>query len=233
MLARAEVLGEGPSIRNFMVLRDDPGLAIEETWDAMGMRATGSHDLLLRDVFLPADRDFGARKQKTDAVPRSAAGGAWFALGVSATSLGVAQAARDYAVEFARTRTPNSNKTIKEYPGVRERVARIDVLLQRCRSMIYDAARSWEDGVDDGMSAADRVAVAKVDALNSCIEAVDLAMRVVGGVGLLWNRTMERFYRDVRVPLHNPPLEDRALDQLAVSALDQSDRPGLVDRVEP
>ena len=89
-----------------------------------------------------------------------------------------------------------------------------------------DAARAWESrdatdaGADAGMAPADRVAAAKIDALDNCIEAVDLAMRVVGGVSLQKRRPIERYYRDVRAGLHNPPLEDRALEQLAASALD-------------
>jgi alkylation response protein AidB-like acyl-CoA dehydrogenase len=70
------------------------------------------------------------------------------------------------------------------------------------------------------MPAIDRVAVAKVETLNACIEAVELAMRVVGGVSLQRSRPLERYFRDVRAPLHNPPLEDRALEQLARRALD-------------
>jgi alkylation response protein AidB-like acyl-CoA dehydrogenase len=136
-------------------------------------------------------------------------------------SIGVAGAARDYAVAFARERTPNDARTIKEYPGVRSRIARIDLLLQRSRALVYDAARAWEEREPHGMRPFDRVAVAKADALNSCIEAVELAMRIVGGVSLQKKRPIERYYRDVRAPLHNPPLEDRALEQLARSALDE------------
>jgi alkylation response protein AidB-like acyl-CoA dehydrogenase len=46
-------------------------------------------------------------------------------------------------------------------------------------------------------------------------------MRVVGGVSLQKSRPIERYYRDVRAALHNPPLEDRALEMLARSALDE------------
>jgi alkylation response protein AidB-like acyl-CoA dehydrogenase len=46
-------------------------------------------------------------------------------------------------------------------------------------------------------------------------------MRVVGGVSLTRRRPIERYYRDVRAGLHNPPLEDRALEQLARVALDE------------
>jgi alkylation response protein AidB-like acyl-CoA dehydrogenase len=66
-----------------------------------------------------------------------------------------------------------------------------------------------------------RAAAANIDALNSWIEAGDLAMRVVGGVSLQKRRPIERYYRDVRAALHNPPLEDRALEMLARAALDE------------
>ena len=153
---------------------------------------------------------------------------AWFALGVAATTVGVAQAARDFAVSFARERTPNSQQTIKDYPGVRTRIARIDLLLQRSRALIRDADANWEasrapgrSAPRQGMSAMNRVAAAKIDTLNNCIEAVDLAMRVVGGVSLLKKNPIERYYRDVRAGLHNPPIEDRALEMLARAALDE------------
>ena len=103
---------------------------------------------------------------------------------------------------------------------MRRRIARIELLLQRNRALIADAAAAWESGEDSGMPASDRVAIAKVDALNNAIKAVDEAMRVVGGVSLQKSRPIERYYRDVRAGLHNPPLEDRALEQLARNALD-------------
>jgi len=220
---------ERPAIGNFMLYRDDPGFRVEETWDSLGMRSTGSHDIVLENVQLGPER-LMTRRNPGSADPRGTSGFVWFALGLSATTIGVARAARDYAVGYARERTPNSNRTIKEYPGVRTRIARIDILLQRSRALVFDAAAAWESRAEPpptlrGMSPADRVAAAKVETLNACIEAVDLAMRVVGGVSLQKKRPIERYYRDVRAALHNPPLEDRALEQLARSALDEPPEP--------
>jgi len=215
---------EPPRVGNIMVLRTDPGVSVVETWDSMGMRATGSHDLLLENVRLPEER-LMTRRMLAAADPRGGAGMAWFALGLCATSTGVARAAREYAVAYARERTPNSNRTIKDYPGVRTRIARIDMLLQRSRALTYDAAAAWESQSTTGMRPIERVAVAKIETINACIEAVDLAMRVVGGVSLQKSRPIERFYRDVRAPLHNPPLEDRALEQIARAALDEAPEP--------
>ncbi|MGI8925793.1 MAG: acyl-CoA dehydrogenase family protein [Tepidiformaceae bacterium] len=216
-----------PAIGQFMVLRDDAGVGIDPTWDSLGMRATGSHDLVLDGVRLPASRLLNRRLAGAPDA-RGAAGLTWFALGVAATTVGVARAARDYAVAFARERTPNDSRTIKDYPGVRTRIARIDLLLQRSRALIADAAAAWEHRPLPGAPPLDRVVIAKVDTLNNCIEAVDLAMRVVGGVSLTKRRPIERFYRDVRAGLHNPTLTDSALEQLAHSALDESSRPTRV-----
>ncbi len=216
-----------PAIGNFMVYRDDPGFRIEETWDALGMRSTGSHDIVLQCVRLGPER-LMTRREAGSPDPRGRAGFVWFALGVSATTIGVARAARDYSVAYARERTPTNNRTIKDYPGVRSRIARIDLLLQRSRALVFDAAAAWEaraEAAPAAMPPMDRVAVAKVETLNACIEAVDLAMRVVGGVSLQKRRPIERYYRDVRAALHNPPLEDRALEQLARTALDEPPEP--------
>lgn len=213
-----------PSFANFMVYRDDPGFSIDETWDSLGMRSTGSNDVIFDNIELPASR-LMTRRVLGSPPAKENPSGTWFALGVASTTVGVARAARDYAVAYARERTPNSNRTIKEYPGIRTRIARIDLLLQRSRALIYDAAAAWESRdtpplVPGALRPTDRVAVAKVDTLNNCIEAVDLAMRVVGGVSLTKQRPIERYYRDVRAGLHNPPIEDRALEQLAKAALD-------------
>ena len=217
----AQIPGDGaPEVGNFMVLRTDQGLRVEETWDSLGMRATGSHDAVFQDVRLPADRLLN-RRPLAGGDARGGAGMAWFALGLCAVTLGVATAARDYAVAYARERTPNSNRTIKDFPGVRTRIARMDLLLQRSRAMTNDACHAWESRERTGMAPLNRVAAAKIDTLNNCIEAVELAMRVVGGVSLQRSRPLERYYRDVRAALHNPPLEDRALEMLARAALDE------------
>ncbi len=225
VLARIEDGAPGPRVGNFLVCRGEAGLRIVETWDALGMRATGSHDVVLDGVRLPADRLLNARPAGAPDV-KGGAGMAWFALGLCAVTIGVATAAREYAVAFARERAPNSQGPIRAMPGVRQRVARMDVLLQRSRALTSDAARAWMERAREGMPAIDRVAVAKVETLNACIEVAELAMRVVGGVSLQRSRPLERYFRDVRAPLHNPPLEDRALEQLARRALDGEEATG-------
>ena len=221
VMARLDRGGETDSpaeLANFMVFRDDPGLRIDETWDSLSMRSTGSHDTILESIRLTSDRMLGTRKLSPGA-PRSGAQTAWFSLGLCGVVLGITSAARDFAVSYARERTPTGTETIKEHPGVRTRIARIDRLIYRSRAIVADAVDAWEQQVETGMKPIDRVVIAKVETLDACIEALELAMRVVGGASLLKRHPLERYFRDVRAALHNPPLEDRAMEQLAQSAL--------------
>ncbi|HEU0072527.1 MAG TPA: acyl-CoA dehydrogenase family protein, partial [Dehalococcoidia bacterium] len=71
------------------------------------------------------------------------------------------------------------------------------------------------------------VAAAKVLATNTAIEVVEAAMRLVGGVALQRSEPLERYFRDVRGGIINPPIEARALEQIARAALD-GDEPGSI-----
>ena len=199
------------------------GIRVDETWDALGLRGTGSHDVYFEDTPVLAE-DFLARHAP-------GAGGqverdfAWFALLVSATSLGVAEAARDYAVDFARTRTPTGlGTTIARVPYVRHEVGRIDADIFRAQAVLFATAEAWDAAAAQGASArarlAPRVAAAKLGVTDLAVAIVDRCLRVVGGVGLQRSQPLERYYRDVRGPLANPPITPRGLEMIAAAALD-------------
>ena len=86
-------------VARFVVPRSDR-IEIVETWDAMGMRSTGSHDIILHDVEVH-DADMLGR---TDSTTPTKGGkvNAWFMLVISAVYLGVAEAARTAAAEYAQ-----------------------------------------------------------------------------------------------------------------------------------
>jgi len=65
-----------------------------------------------------------------------------------------------------------------------------------------------------------QVAAAKRDATNAAVEVSELAMRIVGGVALQRAEPLERYFRDVRSGLVNPPIDARALEPIASAALD-------------
>ena len=197
--------------------RDLPGVRIEETWDALGMRASGSDDVCFDDV-LVTDEDFLTRSDPARQRERPAA---WFAILVGATSLGVAEAARDYAVRFARERRPlGASGPIATVPHVREQVGRMDASLMAATALLMQTSEAWERTPEARPRLGPQVAASKRLATNTAVEVVEIAMRIVGGVAMHRSEPLERYFRDVRSGLINPPIEARALEMIASAALD-------------
>lgn len=202
------------------VHRDSPGLRIEETWDVVGLRSTGSHDVWYEDVAV-SDDDFLVKQDPSQAGQRHG-DFAWFALLVSAASLGVAEAARDYTVEFARHRRPGGAPgPIASLPTVRAQVGEIDLRIMSARALLHETAVAWDDiDADLRFKLGPRVAATKLHTCDTAVDIVDRCMRLVGGISLHRSQPLERYYRDVRGPLHNPPITPRGLEVIASAALD-------------
>ena len=203
------------------------GVRVEETWDALGMRATGSHDVYFDGVEV-SDADFLSRRgpgSPGGGQPGTSAagqGGAWFPLLVAAANLGVAEAARDYAVDFARHRKPTGYaEPIAAIPHVREQVARMEAADMAARALLLTTTEDWDEHPEARGDLGAAVAAAKRLATNTAIDMVEIAMRIVGGVALHRSEPLERYFRDVRGGLVNPPIEARALEQIAASVLDR------------
>ncbi len=190
---------EGPAILHFPVPLDAPGVRILDTWRALGMRATGSNDVVLDDVFVP-DAAIGARRPP----------GVWgpvfhtiytiaFPL-VYAVYVGVAEGARDLAVREA-SRKAND-------PNVQALVGEMDNELTTARMALrqmIDAAATGPMGVET----TNQVLVGRTLAGRAAIRTVEKAMEVVGGASFLRALGLERRFRDVQGarfhPLHEKP----------------------------
>jgi alkylation response protein AidB-like acyl-CoA dehydrogenase len=210
------------AIGELLVEAGTAGARIEETWDTFGMRASASHDVVLEGAIVPARALVD--RFTPPARPRRSADGGGPLLHVPACYLGIALRARADLVRFAWAHRPNSLPgPIAELAAVQDQVGRIDLTLMRANAMLFDAAEAW-----DRADAAERgrlhglMGAVKVAGTEAALEAVDLAMRVAGGHGLGRALPFERYYRDVRAGLHNPPMADIALRGLGRAALDSA-----------
>lgn len=198
----------------FLVPMDTEGVIREENWDNLSMRSSGSDDVVFDNVLVPDEY----RLPQPQGNPGSQSSD-WSLLG-SAVYLGIAQAARDFAVEFAKDRVPSGlGKPIAELQTVQHRIAQIEILLATARSLLYTTAETWADQPDKRSTIAWQMAAAKYTATNNAIAVTDLALRVVGSVGLQRSFPLERYFRDVRAGLGNPPMDDVALTQIGKNAL--------------
>jgi alkylation response protein AidB-like acyl-CoA dehydrogenase len=101
-----------------MVPRDKPGLELPDNWDAMGMRASGSSDVIFKNCLIPQDGLFGMR----DNYGKAGRGFADFALNANlpliSSFLGIAEAARDLAVQTVTSQKKGPSRKIGA-PSVR------------------------------------------------------------------------------------------------------------------
>jgi alkylation response protein AidB-like acyl-CoA dehydrogenase len=220
LMATIQEDGQDPRIGDFLLPNDAPGLRIEETWDALALRASGSHDLILDNVALPVDALLSAR-QPGQPDPRAALGLPWGPLTLSAVYNGVAIAARDAAVHFAATRIPTAlGKPIGELPTVRLRLGEIEATLLASRRVLYSLATDWVAATPEDRAALRQEApVVKTIVTANAARITDLAMRVAGGHGLQ-RGPLERYFRDARAGLVNAPVEDVVLQNAGKAAVD-------------
>ena len=129
-----------PVIGLFIVPRSTGGIEIIETWDTMSMRATASHDMVLKDCWVPEQSCVGVRAPGDTDVGANVIL-AWFCCSVASVYLGVATAARNFAVEWARTRKPVLfERPIGHFPGVQFHVADMEIELAASRALIHETA---------------------------------------------------------------------------------------------
>ena len=214
VMATAIEEGHDPVRADFLVPADTPGVRVEETWDNLGMRGTGSHDVILEEVAVPADA-------RLDAGAASAGDGAgWGAFPTAAVYLGIATAARDAAVAYARGRTPNGmSGPIAELQTIQHRVAEIELLLLQSRAVLWGTAERWTADPEARPAMGWELAAVKHLVTNHAIRVTDLALRVVGAAALSRTMPLERYFRDVRAGLGHPPQDDAALTIIGKAAL--------------
>ncbi|WP_186578193.1 acyl-CoA dehydrogenase family protein [Aquibacillus kalidii] len=203
------------AVGSFLIKSDQPGIEVEHTWDTLGMRGTGSDDLVLNDVELSEDMlvEINETKGKRPS-PKG-----WL-LHIPACYLGIAIAARNEAIKFAKSFQPNSLKTtISEVPHIKQKIGEMDLKLMQARYFMYGIAEKWDKYPEERDNLGIELAAVKTVATNIANEVVDLSMRIVGGRGLSKTMPFEQYYRDVRAGLHNPPMDDMVIQLLAGNAL--------------
>ncbi|WP_080845922.1 acyl-CoA dehydrogenase family protein [Cytobacillus gottheilii] len=207
---------ETEEVGSFIIPANKEGIIIEETWDSVAMKGTGSHDVIFKDVVIKNDH----LVEIMQPCPKRANG--WL-LHIPACYLGIARAAQSYSIQFAKKYTPSSiSKPIIELPNVRQKLGEIELELSKSRYFMYGVAKEWDEKKNEARDNMTPILSAvKHEATNSAIKIVDLAMRVAGAHSLSQSNPLQRYYRDVRAGLHNPPMDDMTIEQLAAFSIDK------------
>lgn len=203
----------------FAVKTDSPGVSLIDTWSAsLSLRASGSFDVDLKEVFVPAH--WHVEQRVPGQVKRGALPAGWSTCAFAAVYLGVGEAALQAMAGYSKQRVPTAlGKPIAELPHIQRGIGQMDVALRGAREVLHNAARKWvaEPGARAGMEA--ELAAAKHLCTNAAIAATDIALRTAGASGLDRKLPLERYFRDARAGLMHPPQDDRALELIGRAAI--------------
>lgn len=202
---------ENNEVLTVIIPRHADGVSIDETWDMLAMRGTASHTLVLDNVRIPK-----AYILKPTGAKAAAKG--WL-LHIPACYIGIAAAARAYAVEFAANYKPASlGKPIAETPAIQQTIGEMELELTTARHLLYGTAERYvlagnKDAMDEALD------ITKIAVTHAAMGVVDKAMKIVGSRALSEDNPMHRHYLNVRAGLYNPPMEDMVKSQLAAQAI--------------
>lgn len=195
------MIGPGmPEMRLVFVRRGD--FEILDTWHVGGLRGTGSHDVVVKDLFVPhpwtvSPMDSGTVDAPIGHFPIICT----MAAGYGAQSLGIAQSAVDTLVELTRTKfSPDPGPGLSDRPAVQAAIARRAAAIQaaraylrRCVDTLWDVVRSGAPPAMDGIADVWSAAHHAVDAARSAVDT----MYAAGGTSSLYaDCPLERAHRD-------------------------------------
>ena len=214
-----------------MLGRDTEGVEVKDNWDALGMRASGSGDVIYRDVrigegnVVRSGRPLGAMLQVGD--PGTANHGLLSAF------VGIAEAAANMVIEQAKTRRKSpSDKLMAERPWMQHLIGEMDIDLTICRGLLAYEGRAIDAMVEQhpagGMAEGEVLEMERLHqgvkhTINRrAIDVVDKALTASGGAGYMSKHPLARLYRDVRAgPFMQPYSPPEAIEFIGRVVLGQ------------
>ena len=178
-------------ISAFLVEKGTPGFTAGNEENKMGLCASDTVDLIFNDCRIPAENRLGDEGDGFKIAMQALDGGR---IGIAAQSIGVAQAAFDAAVKYAKKRQ-QFGQAISKFQGLRWMIADMATEIEAARQLMFAAARMKDKGVNFTTKAS----MAKLFASEMVNRVTASALQMHGGYGFIKDYPVERLYRDARV----------------------------------
>jgi acyl-CoA dehydrogenase len=173
-----------------LVPKESPGLSFGHKTELMGMRGAYHSEIYLDQVRVPAGNRLG---QEGQAGMIMGMGSGPMTVGLAAGFVGLARAAYEYALAYAKERV-SWGKPIIEHQAVGLKLADVAVQVQAARLLVWDAAAAVDAG--DPSAATIKGPAAKTYAADTAIKAAQTALEVLGAYGTTREYETEKFLRD-------------------------------------
>lgn len=191
-----------PDIR--LVLMPAADVEVIDTWTVSGLRATGSHDIAVEGLAVPA-----ARSASLITDPPRERGPLYafppfglLAAAIAAVALGIGRGALDDLAELAGAKTPTlSTRKLAERAATQSQLARAEAALRAARSLLYASTESaWDaavGGAEIPVELRAGLRLASTHAVEAAAGAVDAAWSLAGGSAIYATGPLERRFRDI------------------------------------
>jgi len=178
-------------ISAFVVANDSPGFSVARVEHKLGQKASDSCALSFSDMHVDDSQRIGDEGQGLKIALSTLESGR---IGIAAQSVGMARAALDFAIAYAKERK-QFGRPIIEHQAVGFRLVEAKTKLAAAHELTLRAARLK----DAGSPALEAAAMAKLFASEAAESICSAAIQTLGGYGYLADYPVERIYRDVRV----------------------------------
>lgn len=177
-----------------VVDRDAPGITWGEPWRGLGMRGNASRAMDLRDVAVPAEALLGREGDQVWFVFEIVA--PFFLMAMAGTYLGVAHAALTLTINHLKSRRhSHSGTALSDAEVIQHRVGELWSTFQRCRLLVYEAARLGDGSHPDALTF---LLASKAEVARTAVHITNEAMSLCGGIAYRENSVLARLLRDAR-----------------------------------
>lgn len=193
-LALTAVTGQSGSekeISAFIVSTDSPGFKVLDNYEKMGLHASNTTELVLEDVEVSDKQLLGKQGEGFKQFLITLDGGR---IGIGAMAVGIAQAAYEKALQYAKERVQFGH-TISKFQAIQHKLADMAMNIEVARLMVYKAA--WLK--DKGKKFTKEASMAKLFASEICMRTCDQAVQIHGGYGYMRDYHVERYFRDAKL----------------------------------
>lgn len=178
-------------ITAFIVERTMEGLVIGKNEEKMGLHGSSTVQLTFENLFVPEESILGQLGEGfTIAMANLNVG----RIGIAAQALGIAEAALEAAIGYAKERQ-QFNQPIIKHQGIAFKLADMATSVEAAKQLVYSAAALYERGEDCKKEAS----MAKLFASKIAVEVATEAIQVYGGYGYSKEYPVERYFRDAKV----------------------------------
>jgi len=178
-------------ISAIIVPTDAEGFKVIDNYEKMGLHASNTTELVLENVRVPKENLLGKRGEGFRQFLVTLDGGR---IGIGAMAVGIAQAAYDKALKYAKERK-QFGKALAEFQVTQFKLADMALKIELARNMVYKAA--WLK--DQGRPFTKEAAMCKLYASEIAMEVADEAIQIHGGYGYMKEYEVERYMRDAKL----------------------------------